>query len=100
MLTSFFFPKNYQGVGRSIPRASFFDTDVERALWGNGLPQVLNITTGSLSKAYARATIVGRLAAERQIEALKYVNTDQTARDMLRIIEAHGKEKLQYWGFS
>jgi hypothetical protein len=78
---------------------SFFETDVERELWGNKVP-VLNATTDGIARAYARAKIYGQLAAERQLEDLRHINTDQTARDMLRITEAHGREKLQYWGFS
>ncbi|KAF8219018.1 hypothetical protein L208DRAFT_1383140, partial [Tricholoma matsutake] len=46
------------------------------------------------------ARIFGQLAAERQLDELRHTNTDQTARDMLRITEAHGQEKIQYCGFS
>lgn len=79
---------------------SFFETDVERELWAKGPLTVLNASTGSLAREHARANILGQLAVERQLDVLKHVNTDQTARDMLRITEAHGREKLQYWGFS
>jgi hypothetical protein len=79
---------------------SFFETAVERELWENSDPQILNATTDDIARKHARARIVGQLAAERQLDELRHINTDQTARDMLRITEAHGKEKLQYWGFS
>jgi hypothetical protein len=79
---------------------SFFETEVERELWGNRQLEVLNTTTDGVARAYARAKIIGQLAAERQLDELRHINTDQTARDMLRITEAHGKEKIQYWGFS
>jgi len=31
---------------------------------------------------------------------LRPIHTYQTAQDMLRIVEAHGRTKIQYWGFS
>jgi hypothetical protein len=79
---------------------SFFETAVERELWGDRELAVLNATTDGVARAHARATIVSQLAVERQLDELRHINTDQTARDMLRITEAHGKEKIQYWGFS
>lgn len=49
---------------------------------------------------WALSHIYGKLAAETNDGGLQHINTDQTARDMLRIVEAHGRSKLQYWGFS
>ncbi|RDB20278.1 hypothetical protein Hypma_012562 [Hypsizygus marmoreus] len=93
-----------RGVGRSTPRISFFETELERILWGSVGPRgsltILNASTDSLAAAWARAKIEGQLARERQIDVIGHINTDQTARDMLQITHAHGKEKLQYWGFS
>ncbi|KAF5372034.1 hypothetical protein D9615_008127 [Tricholomella constricta] len=94
-----------RGVGRSTPRASFFETAVERELFGghDGVREslsVLNTSADGLARAWARAKIVGQLAGERQREVLAHINTDQTANDMLSIVRAHGKEKLLYWGFS
>ena len=40
------------------------------------------------------------LAAESDDGYLRHINTDNTARDMLSIVEASGREKIQYWGFS
>lgn len=88
------------GIGRSLPRVSFFETPAERALWGSGALHVLNKSTGGIAHEWARSKVTNQLAEERQIDVLRHINTDQTARDMLRITEAHGKEKLQYWGFS
>ncbi|KAF8959384.1 Alpha/Beta hydrolase protein [Flammula alnicola] len=75
-----------RGIGRSPPHASFFKTDVERVMWGRSL--------------MARAHVVGKLATESDDGYLRHINTDQTARDMLKIVEAHGRSKIQYWGFS
>ncbi|CAA7262007.1 unnamed protein product [Cyclocybe aegerita] len=38
--------------------------------------------------------------AEQDDGYLRHMNTDQTAQDMLRIVEAYRQQKLQYWGFS
>ncbi|KAJ3500369.1 hypothetical protein NLJ89_g9828 [Agrocybe chaxingu] len=93
-----------RGVGRSFPRASFFKTDVERALWGPTLLSMLGTVSNNsyegIARTWASARLLGQLAAENDDGYLKHINTDQTARDMLRIVEAHGREKIQYWGFS
>ncbi|KAF9457254.1 TAP-like protein-domain-containing protein [Collybia nuda] len=89
-----------RGVGNSVPRVSFFETAAERVLWAPGSLHVLGTSSDDVAREWARSKITNELARERQLEVLKHINTDQTARDMLRITEAHGKEKLQYWGFS
>ncbi|KAJ7440144.1 TAP-like protein-domain-containing protein, partial [Mycena latifolia] len=89
-----------RGVAHSTPRVSLFETDAERALWHEMLPQELNASADAVARAWARAQVNGRLATERAGEYLAHINTDNTARDMLRIVEAHGMEKLQYWGIS
>lgn len=32
--------------------------------------------------------------------AATYASTASVARDMLEIMKAHGRDKIQYWGFS
>ncbi|KAJ7858726.1 TAP-like protein-domain-containing protein [Mycena leptocephala] len=87
-----------RGVAHSIPRVSFFETDMERQLWGSSTLTELNASSDALGRMWARAQVYNSLAGERG--SIQHINTDNTARDMLRIVEAHGKEKLQYWGFS
>ncbi|KAG5633637.1 hypothetical protein H0H81_006354, partial [Sphagnurus paluster] len=89
-------------IARSTPRADFFGTPADRALWEGpiGPLTALNATSDGLARAWARAKIAGQLAEERQSDVLPYINTAQTAADMLSIIKAHGNEKLLYWGFS
>ncbi|KAF9457252.1 TAP-like protein-domain-containing protein [Collybia nuda] len=89
-----------RGVGRSVPRVSFFETAAERALWGPISLHVLDTSRGDVAREWARSKVVNELARERQLDVLRHMNTDHTARDMLRITEAHGRERLQYWGFS
>ena len=90
-----------RGISRSTPRVSFFKTDVERALWGQvqGL-SIANNTDEGIARTWARGRVLGQLAEETDYGYLRHINTDQTARDMLRIVEAHGMSKIQYWGFS
>jgi len=88
-----------RGIARSTPRVSFFKTDVERELWNSDL-RVVNSSVEGIARTWARSKVVGQLAAEQDYGYLRHINTDQTARDMLSIVEAHGQSKIQYWGFS
>ncbi|KAH9483233.1 Carboxylesterase A [Psilocybe cubensis] len=89
-----------RGIARSIPRVSFFKTDIERSLFDYVSLPLVNGSDEGIHRTLARAKIVGQLAAEADSGYLRHINTDYTARDMLRIVEAHGRSKLQYWGFS
>jgi hypothetical protein len=60
----------------------------------------MNASTDALPRTWARAIVEGQLAAEHDDGSLRFINTDHTARDMLRIVQAHSREKIQYWGFS
>jgi pimeloyl-ACP methyl ester carboxylesterase len=44
--------------------------------------------------------VYGALALNRAGLEAQYVSTALVARDMLSITRAHGRNKLQYWGFS
>ncbi|KAJ7773931.1 alpha/beta-hydrolase [Mycena metata] len=81
-----------RGVSYSTPTVSWFKSDAERALW---IPSTQDTVYPALGKS-----VQGQLAEERGGEYLQYITTDNTARDMLRIMEAFGQEKLQYWGIS
>ncbi|KAJ6480975.1 TAP-like protein-domain-containing protein [Mycena sanguinolenta] len=91
-----------RGVGRSTPRISFFASRAEREIWSVGDASLgsMNSSADALARAWARGIVVGQLAGERDDGSLRFMNTDHTARDMLRIVQAHGREQLQYWGFS
>ncbi|KAF8876133.1 alpha/beta hydrolase fold-domain-containing protein, partial [Infundibulicybe gibba] len=90
-----------RGVARSTPRVSFFDTPADRALWEAG-PTIITNGSGvdSLASEWARAQLIGQFALERGANISAHINTENTARDMLQIVQAHKREKLQYWGFS
>ncbi|KAJ7250341.1 TAP-like protein-domain-containing protein [Mycena rebaudengoi] len=91
-----------RGIARSTPRVSFFETRVAREIYtGNtARRESLNSSDDAISRAYAHSLILGQLASERDAGSLRYINTENTAHDMLRIVQAHGQEKLQFWGFS
>ncbi|KAJ6509651.1 Alpha/Beta hydrolase protein [Mycena vulgaris] len=91
-----------RGVSYSTPVASFFKTDAERALWNAGAVHTsLNTSSDSIPHDWARAHVLGQLAAQRDASGiLRYMTTDNVARDMLRITQKFGCEKLQYYGIS
>uniref|UniRef100_A0A0W0FNU6 Peptidase S33 tripeptidyl aminopeptidase-like C-terminal domain-containing protein n=1 Tax=Moniliophthora roreri TaxID=221103 RepID=A0A0W0FNU6_MONRR len=92
---------NVLGVSRSTPRVTFFETPEERLLWQRAGIQELNSSLqDNVGSYWSRAKIIGQLAGERAGDILPFMNTDHTARDMLRITEAYGREKIQYWGIS
>ncbi|KAK7047826.1 hypothetical protein VNI00_006154 [Paramarasmius palmivorus] len=89
-----------RGISRSTPRAEFFETRAERALWYRPSFKELNHSSDNVASAWARSKINGQLAGERLGDILPHFTTDHVSRDMLSIVEAHGREKIQYWGFS
>ncbi|KAK7008049.1 AB hydrolase-1 domain-containing protein [Favolaschia claudopus] len=91
-----------RGVSYSTPVASFFLTDAERAVWNAGsLPTSLNASSDSLQHDFARAKLLGQLAAQRDTtNILKYMTTDNVARDMLLMTQKFGFGKLKYYGIS
>jgi hypothetical protein len=90
-------PPLFTGVGKSTPRVSFYKSAAERAIL---YASDLHIAEDDVANRWAHAVLFGKLAKDRDDGYLKHLNTDQTARDMLRIVEAHGRSKIQYWGFS
>ncbi|KAL0582023.1 hypothetical protein V5O48_000081 [Marasmius crinis-equi] len=61
----------------------------------------LNNSKETVASFWARTKNMGALAAaKRGKDCLPHIDTDHTARDMLAITQAHGREKSQYWGFS
>lgn len=92
----------YRGIGRTTPQVVTFDDAAEGTTWSlkeqaDPLP---NATHDAFARAYARSKVFGALAAQRTSNASAYVSTAFVARDLLRMNGAHGRDKLQYWGFS
>ena len=59
-----------------------------------------NFSTNGVGLLHAQAQVTGQLALENARKAGQHMSTAVVARDMLSITRAHGREKLQYWGFS
>ncbi|KAK0429846.1 TAP-like protein-domain-containing protein, partial [Armillaria borealis] len=92
-----------RGVGNSTPRAEFFPSKEEHYQWlaiSNHWNTVFNTTSDEIPYLWASAQVIAELAKERDNGTMNYISTDNIARDMLRINEAAGQAKLQYWGFS
>jgi hypothetical protein len=92
-------PFLFPGVGQSTPRLAFFKSSAERAIWN---ASGLHIAEDDVANKWVPAVVLGKLAEDRDDYDgyLRHINTDQTARDMLRIVEAHNRTKAQYWGIS
>ncbi|KAJ8092780.1 hypothetical protein PM082_023608 [Marasmius tenuissimus] len=88
-----------RGVRRSTPRIEFYKSRAERALSLRPYAE-LNQSRETVESFWANSQIMGTLAYDRGKDYLGHMNTANSARDMLRIVEAHGQEKLQYWGLS
>ncbi|KAM6503183.1 TAP-like domain containing protein, partial [Amanita muscaria] len=94
-----------RGVSRSLPAVSFFNSSADRDVFLSRLSvySVINASTNSIAEGVAGAHIIGALAEATNSNTGGYldnINTEFTARDMLTITQAHGRDKLQYWGFS
>jgi hypothetical protein len=60
-----------------------------------------NTTQDAVVRVLGSALIDSELAQMRdEAGILPHINTENTARDMMTIVNAHGQEKIQYWGFS
>jgi hypothetical protein len=90
-------PPLFTGVGQSTPRVAFVKSAAEREIL---YASNLHIAEDDVVNTWALASVFGKLAEDNVDSYLRHINTDQTARDMLRIVEAHGRTKIQYWGFS
>lgn len=88
------------GIGRTTPKISWFESEIEGSLWTSAGKREVIETYEDLARIWARSQVTGKIAEERNLEAIAHLRTENVAQDMLRITEAHGYEKLQYWGFS
>lgn len=85
-----------------MPQVNIFPDQSENAAW-----QILafraplyNATPDAVPRMYANARALASVAAARINSTAPYLSTAQVARDMLKITNAFGRDKLQYWGFS
>ncbi|KAL0061641.1 hypothetical protein AAF712_011559 [Marasmius tenuissimus] len=83
-----------RGVQRSTPQITFYRDTTELITWPGPI-QELNHSSFTVESYWAQAKLRGILAYERNGDVLRYMNTENVARDMLAITQAYGKEKLQ-----
>ncbi|KAF8160403.1 Alpha/Beta hydrolase protein [Pholiota molesta] len=92
-----------RGVARSTPPISFFTSAAERVAFDFG-PHATDAAAapGALPAQWAHFQVLGALARDRDagVGLLAHVTTDNVARDMLRVVRAHGEDKIRYWGIS
>ncbi|KAF7304001.1 AB hydrolase-1 domain-containing protein [Mycena indigotica] len=93
-----------RGVLFSTPTVSLLGSTTETALWNAAAwPASLNASSDltAFSRLWGLAQVQGQLAARRDSTGiLKYLTTDNVARDMQSINQKLGYDKLQYYGFS
>ncbi|KAL0568268.1 hypothetical protein V5O48_013728, partial [Marasmius crinis-equi] len=89
-----------RGIRRSTPRIEFYQSPAERTLKHFGPRELNNSLLDTVQSYWGNVKVMGALAYERGKDYLPYMNTDYVARDMLSIAQAHGREKVQFWGFS
>lgn len=54
----------------------------------------------TLTERWTKMQELGEVAEENAGDVIKYMTTDNVARDLLTITEAHGRQKVSYWGLS
>ena len=92
----------HRGVEWTEPSVNVFPDEAEgtRLLLLNENLPLVNTTSDAVYRQHAFAQVLGNLAELRTKDASAYVSTALVARDMLSIVTALGRDKLQYLGFS
>jgi len=89
-----------RGIGRTTPKATLFEDQIESRLWEANAVKATSDSFEDFTRLWSRSQVMGKLAEQRNLLGISHLRTENVAQDMLRITEAHGFEKLQYWGFS
>ncbi|TCD64930.1 hypothetical protein EIP91_003427 [Steccherinum ochraceum] len=89
-----------RGIGFTTPALYASKTKGEQGLFLNDFLPTVNSSESALGSLYATAQNLGHLAETLAGDVAPHVSTPVVARDMLSITKAHGRDKLQYWGFS
>ena len=90
------------GVARTTPQSRFFKDNADSVAFYKQVQEdpLYNMTSDAVARMHARFSILNHLAAENTMDVSPYLSTASVTRDMLSIVKAHGRTKLQYWGFS
>ncbi|KAH8079799.1 TAP-like protein-domain-containing protein [Cristinia sonorae] len=89
-----------RGIGATTPSLQTLQSKGEEGLFLHHLLTTVNASDTALGALYATSQNLGELAQARMSHVAQHVSTPVVARDMLSIVKAHGRDKLQYWGFS
>ncbi|GJE90051.1 alpha/beta hydrolase [Phanerochaete sordida] len=91
-----------RGISRTTPPVVVFKDSAEDAAWRIRVQDTPppNTTVDAVARLWAGAQVFGSIANQSTAHSSPYVSTALVARDMLSISQAHGFDKLQYWGFS
>lgn len=91
-----------RGVARTTPQVIIFPDEAEDAAWRLKYLEdpAPNSTVDAIARIYSKAHVYGAVANVTAKHSAPYVSTAIVARDMLNIARAHGRDMLQYWGFS
>lgn len=94
-----------RGVGETTPKLNYTTDPLERLAYGKRFLELVDLseeTWPTLPQRIEELAENGKESKELRGDVLRYASTDNVARDMMRIIEAHeyGGDKLQYYGIS
>ncbi|VDB83327.1 unnamed protein product [Peniophora sp. CBMAI 1063] len=92
-----------RGVGRSTPQIQRFPDALSSALWGEtSIASILPALSlpGNIGLTIAKGEVTNAITGQAASSYLRYMNTPNTATDMLQILEAYGQDKLTYYGLS
>lgn len=81
---------------------NLFPDESEGTRWllqSDALP-LPNSTEDAVARIHAHYQVYGKLAEVRTRNESRYISTALVCRDMLNMMRAHGRDKIQYWGFS
>lgn len=90
----------FVGTGSSAPLLALFRDPVEALDFYSTYPVSANESANSFARAFAQGQILGKLAQDRIQKVAESVGTPAVATDMLNIVKAFGRDRLNYWGIS
>jgi pimeloyl-ACP methyl ester carboxylesterase len=92
-----------RGISETTPNIDIWTSDEEHELYLRNFFTTYDISQESwpvLPGRLKNITAFNARIKDRAGDVIQHVTTDNVARDMLSIVEAHGRDKLQYYGVS
>ena len=88
------------GVGQTTPLLALFESPAEALEFFAPYPLNVNESISSLGRAIAQLQNLAELADSRAKTVAESMSTPTVAMDMLSIVRAFGRDKLNYYGVS